>query len=120
MSFNTNETPGPGDYAQYSSIHYPLVFPKGDNKDTYIMYENGRMNRKYQNYAVSKSNSYRYNQSQADSPGPGYYDTNTSSFKKPELKRIREKGKLIVCNLTSPSIPSNNLYNESSSEDEAE
>ena len=116
--FKTKETPGPGDYAQYSSIHYPLVFPKGDNRDTYIMYENGRMTRKYQTYSISKGGSYRYNSKYVESPGPGAYNINSTSFRKPDFKKIREKGKLIVCNLTSPSIPSNNVYNDSSSDEE--
>ena len=30
------------------------------------------------------------------------------------------KNKLIVCNLTSPSIPSNNYYDESSSDNEVD
>lgn len=48
---NTDTTPGPGNYAQYSSLKYPLIFPYADNKDTYIVYENGKISRKFQNYA---------------------------------------------------------------------
>ena len=35
-------TPGPGNYAQYSSIHHPLIFPRSGDANTYIIYENGR------------------------------------------------------------------------------
>lgn len=116
-----NTTPGPGNYAQYSSIHYPLIFPKGDNKDTYIVYENGRMTRKFQNYAVSKGTLKTSLLPKLErSPGPGSYDINISSFRQKQRVKQREKGKLIVCNFTSPSIPSNNIYDESSSSEDSE
>ena len=110
-------TPGPGNYAQYSSIHSPLIFPRGDDDSTYIMYENGRMLRRFQNYAVSKADNRNHIQLN-NSPGPGSYDINVSSFRKLKKRINREKGKLIVWNLTSPSIPSNNIYDDSSSEDD--
>ena len=112
-----NSTPGPGKYAQYSSVHNPLIFPQGSNDQTYIMYENGRMLRRFQNYAVSKEEDrspFKLN----NFPGPGSYDTNITDFRKIKQKINREKNKLIVCNLTSPSIPSNNIYEDSSDDDD--
>ena len=45
MVINTDleSTPGPGNYAQYSSIHHPLIFPRGSDSDSYIMYDGGSM-----------------------------------------------------------------------------
>mmetsp|Transcript_6891 Transcript_6891/g.7693 ORF Transcript_6891/g.7693 Transcript_6891/m.7693 type:complete len:127 (+) Transcript_6891:2-382(+) len=80
-SADSNLTPGPGNYAQYSSLQSPLVFPYGGSRENYILYENGKMRRKMQIYAADKRKSERTKIDTSFSPGPGEYDINSSSFK---------------------------------------
>jgi len=114
-SVDGDNTPGPGNYAQYSSLKSPLIFPYGGTKESYIIYENGKMSRKVQSYAgklpmpkilnpftADKRRSERSITNKSYSPGPGEYDYESTSFKLSPKPKKHKKERLIICSINDP------------------